>query len=145
MINAFSTRRHTVRTLVLLVGCCLLAVAAAGVGISDNPPGILLAFLAATAFVLAFVHPWKASKQFTRLLAWSALGIIAFAVLHNVFEAIASNLGGRGVLYGVLNGIGGALFLFALIVCPMGLLVGAIGAAVMSRREHKSQTSAPSV
>ena len=145
MIDAFSTRRHTVRTLVLLVGCCLLAVAADGVGISDNPPGILLAFLAVTVFVCAFVHPWRASKQFTRLLAWSALGIIAFAVLHNVFEGIASNLGGPGVVYDVLNGIGGALFLIALFVCPTGLLVGAIGAVVMSRRERKSQTGAPSV
>jgi uncharacterized membrane protein YccC len=57
MIAAFSTPRNRIKTFILLAICGLLAIAAAAVGIDDNPPGILLAFLAATAFVLAFVHP----------------------------------------------------------------------------------------
>ena len=35
------------------------AVAAAVVGISDNPPGAMPASGAATALVLAFVHAWR--------------------------------------------------------------------------------------
>ena len=57
MIDAFSTSRNRIKTLTLLVVCGLSAIASVIVGIDDNLPGILLAFLAATAFVLAFVHP----------------------------------------------------------------------------------------
>jgi hypothetical protein len=58
MIDAFSTSRNRIKTLILLAICGLSAIAAAAVGTDDNPPGILLAYLAATAFVLALVHPW---------------------------------------------------------------------------------------
>src|SRR3972149_7949573 len=111
MIDAFSTPHNRIKTLILLVICGLSAIAAAAVGIDDNPPGILLAFLSATAFVLAFVHPWRASRQFGRLLYASALGFVVFGLLHNVFEAIASNLGGSGLVHDLLNDAAAALFL----------------------------------
>jgi uncharacterized membrane protein (UPF0136 family) len=143
MIDAFSTPSNKTRTLILLVICGLLAIAAAFAGIDDNPPGILLAYLAATAFVLAFVHPWRTSRQFMRLLYVSILGFVVFGLLHNVFEAIASYLGGSGLLNGLLNGIGGVLFLVAVLVCPPGLLVGAVGAVVMSIRNRRQPTPGP--
>ena len=71
MIGALSTPQNRIKTLILLVICGLLAIAAAAVGIDDNLPGILLAYLAATAFVLAFVHPWRSARKFMfLLLAW---------------------------------------------------------------------------
>ena len=143
MIDALSTPRNRIRTFILLVICGLSAIAAAAVGIDDNPPGILLAFFAATAFVLAFVHPWRTSRQFRRLLYASVLGFVVFGLLHNVFEAVASNLGGSGLVQDLLNVAGGALFLIATLVCPPGLLVGAVGAVIMSIRNRQGPTSGP--
>ena len=57
MLEALSTPRNRTLTFVFLAICCASAIAAVVVGISDNPPGILLAFGAATALILAFVHP----------------------------------------------------------------------------------------
>lgn len=58
MLQALAPQDRT-RTLVFLAICGVAAIAAVLVGISDNPPGILLAFTAAAAFVLAIVHPWR--------------------------------------------------------------------------------------
>src|SRR5512143_2514822 len=107
MIEALSTPRNRIRTLILLVVCGLSAIAAAIIGIDDNLPGILLAFLAAAALILAFVHPWRTSRQFRRLLYASALGFVVSSVLHNVFEGIASNSGGLGQMTDLLNVAGG--------------------------------------
>ena len=143
MIDALSTPHNRIRTLILLAICGLSAIAAAVVGIDDNPPGILLAFLAATAFVLAFVHPWRTSRQFRRLLYASALGFVVFGLLHIVFEAIASNGGGSGLVQDLLNGAGAVLFLIAVLVCPPGMLVGAVGAVVMSIGNRRRSTPGP--
>ena len=136
MLEAFSTPRNVIRTLILLAVCGLLAVAAGVLGIADNPPGLLSAFLSAGAFFLAFTHPWRTSRQFLHLLYASGLGIVVFAVLHNVFEAMAWRLSDSSLLHGFLGGLGGVFFLIAILVCPPGLLVGAIGAGVMSARKR---------
>jgi hypothetical protein len=78
MISAISTPHNRKMTLILLAICGLLAITAATIGIDDNPPGILLAFLAATAFVLAFVHPWRTAKKFMFLLLASVLGFVLY-------------------------------------------------------------------
>jgi uncharacterized membrane protein (UPF0136 family) len=78
MIAAFSTPYNRTRTFILLAVCGLLAIAAAAIGIDDNPPGVLLAFLAATAFVLAFVHPWRTARKFMFLLLASFLGFVLY-------------------------------------------------------------------
>ena len=143
MIDALSTPRNRIWTLILVVISGLLAIAAVAVGIDDNPPGILLAFLAATAFVLAFVHPWRTSRQFRRLLYTSALGFVVFGLLHIVCEAIASNGGGLGLVQDLLNGAGAVFFLIAVLVCPPGMLVGAVGAVVMSIRNRRQSTPGP--
>ena len=145
MIDALFTPSNRTRTLMLLVICGLLAIAAAAIGIDDNLPGILSAFLAAAALILAFVHPWRASRQFMRLLYASVLGFIVFGLLHNVFEGIASNLGGSGLVLDLLNGAGAFFFLIAVLVCPAGLLVGAVGAAVMSIRNRRRPTPGPTM
>lgn len=143
MIDALSTPRNRIRTLIFLVISGLSAIAAAAVGIDDNPPGILLAFLAAIAFVLAFVHPWRTSRQFRRLLYASVLGFVVSVLLHNMFEAIASNLGSSGLVHDLFNGAGAVLFLIATLVCPSGLLVGAVGALIMFIRNRRRATPGP--
>ena len=135
MLKALSTPRNRSRSLMLLAVCGVLAFAASVLGISDNPPGLVLAFLSTIAFVLAFVHPWRTSKQFLFLVYASGLGFVIFVILHNVFEVIASKMGESGLAYSLLNGAGVAFFFIAILVCPSGLLVGAVG-ALMARKKQ---------
>jgi hypothetical protein len=122
MLQALATPQDRSRTLILLAIAGATAIAATLVGISDNPPGILLALAAAVALVLAFVHPWRTSTQFRRLLVTSALGFLLFAVLHNVFEALAGMWEHIAVLNGLLDGLAAAAFLLATLVCPAAFL-----------------------
>ena len=138
MLKALSTRHNRNRSFVRLAVCGVLAGAAAAVTIIDyNPVGLrgILAFLSASAFVLAFVHPWRAAKQFVHLIYAAGLGLIVFVVLHNVFDAVASTVGGSGLVHGLLDGAAVVCFFGAILLCPAGLLVGAVGALTMFRRE----------
>ena len=144
MLEAFSTPRNRNRTFILFAICGVLAAAAATLGSDDNMPlGPLVALVSASAFVVAFAHPWRTSKQFLRLAGASFLGFFVFAILHNVFGAVASMAGVSGLVHNLLGGAGVAFFFVAILLCPSGLLVGAVGAVVMSRRERHSQPGAP--
>jgi membrane associated rhomboid family serine protease len=126
MIEAFAKPQRR-RTLLYLVICGALASAAGVVGIDDDLPAQSLAWLAAIALVLAFIHPWRTPKRFLLLIGASVLGFVVFAVLSSLME----NAGVFG---------GGVFFLLALFLCPAGLLVGIIGAVgtfAASRREHQ--------
>jgi len=140
MIDTFSTPHNRIKTLILLVICGLLVIAAALVGINDNPPGILLAFLAATAFVLAFVHPWRTARQFRFLLYSSVLGIALFAILNNVFAAVAHNSVTAGALQNLLQGLAVAAFFLATLICPAAFIVGAVGSVAMFIRSRRRPT-----
>ena len=140
MLEALSTPRNRILTFVFLAICCASATAAVVVGISDNPPGILLAFGAATALVLAFVHPWRTAKLFRLFLFASVLGFVMFAILHNVFDAVASNAESAGTLQILLQGLGVAAFLLAVLICPPAILVGAVGSVVMFIRNRRRPT-----
>jgi hypothetical protein len=138
MLEAFSIPRSRRWTLLLLAVCGTLAAVTGMVGIDDNPLGVALAFLSATALVLAFVHPWRTSRQFRRLIYAAGLGFVVLTVLSNVFEAVAAKVGTQSPLEGLLNGAGAIFFLIAVLLCPPALLVGVIGAVVTSRRERYS-------
>lgn len=128
ILQAFSTPANRIRTFRILALGAALALAAMIVGIGDNPPGILLAFLAVIAFVLAFVHPWQTPKQYLYLLCTSVLALAVSFPLHNLLEVLAGNLG-RSTLSGrLLEVAGGAFFFIALFLCPVVILVAAIGA-----------------
>lgn len=137
MIEALSTPRNRKVTVVFLAIAAALAAAAGLVGISDNPPGILLAYGAAAALVLAFVHPWRTSRQFRYLLYGSFLGFLVFAVAHNLFEVVAGKMGGPGFVVAVLQGIQVAAFLIAVLICPPALLIGAVGAVLIAIRNRR--------
>ena len=137
MIEALSTHRNRVVSVVCVAIAGVLAAAAGLVGISDNPPGILLAYGASAALVLAVVHPWRSSRQYRYLIYASVLGFVVFAALHNVFEVVAGRMGGPGFLYAMLQGIQVAAFLIAVLICPPALIIGAVGAVVMSVRNRR--------
>jgi hypothetical protein len=137
VIEALSTHRNRVLTVVFLAIAAAFAAAGGLVGISDNPPGILLAYGAAAVLVLAVVHPWRTSKTFRYLLYGSLAGFFVFAFVHNVFEVIAERMGGPGFLYAVLQGIQVAAFLIAVLVCPPAVIIGAVGAVVLWIRNRR--------
>jgi len=129
MLEAFSKPQRR-RTLLFLVICGALAVAAGIIGTTDNLVGSSLVWLSAIALVLAFVHPWRTSRRFLLLIGASVLGFVVFAVLSAVME----NAGVVG---------GGVFFLLALFLCPAGFLVGIIGAVVTLTRERRAHHLPP--
>lgn len=135
MIKSLVSPTNRIRTLIFLAVCILLSVAAAVVGIDDNPPGLLLGFLATVAFFLIFVHPWRKAKQFLRLFFASIAGLILFGALTACIDILTANLGDTGLLPSILHAFG-AVILFLAMLCPAGLLVGAIGALVMAIRNR---------
>lgn len=134
MVEAISTPRNRNRTLFFLAICGILAFAAIAIGVDDNPPGLLLAFLSAASLTVAFVHPWRASGNFRRLMYASGLGLLVCGLLHNVLDAVASSVEPSGLAHAMLGGAGVVFFLVAILLCPPAFLVGAVGAIVMSRR-----------
>lgn len=139
MIQALATPRNRKRSLTFLAAACLFVIGAAVVGVADNPPGIALAFLSTTAFVLSVAHPWRRPRQFAFLLLWSLLGLVVLGILHNLFEAVAGVAAGVRILQVLLQGLGGVAFLAAVLLCPPAILVGAIGSLVTLLREPRVQ------
>jgi len=138
LIEALSTSYNWALTLIFLAACCASGIAAAAIGIDDNPPGLLLAYVAVAAFVLAFVHPWRTARQFRFLVYASILGFALFAILHNVFEAAATSMSATaGALHNLLQALGVAAFLLAVLICPAALFVGAAGSVVMFIRSRR--------
>jgi hypothetical protein len=135
MLQAF-TRPNRRLTIGLFVLCSGLAIAAALVGLADNPPGLLLALLAGMAAVAAFVHPWRTVNQFWYLAFYSVLGLVLFGVLHNVFEALAHHRTGALSKY-ALEPLAVTTFLVAIFVCPAAFLVGIIGTLITFIRSRR--------
>lgn len=140
MIQAFSTSRNRNRTFILFAVCGVLAITAKTIGIGDNPPGLLLALLSVSAFVLAFVHPWRTSKQFLYIVIASVLGFIVSVFLHNVFDFVASESGRSGIVPGLLGITSAAFFIVATLLCPAAFIVGAVGSVAMFIRGRRRPT-----
>jgi len=134
VLEALSTPRNRTLTFTFLAISGAAAIAAGLVGIADNPPGIFLAFAAAAFFVLAFVHPWRSVRSYGLLLSASVVGLVVLAVLHNVFEGIGSLPQVPALFRALLQGLGVAAFLIAVLVCPPAIVVSIIGAIVMGIR-----------
>jgi hypothetical protein len=138
MISALSTPHNRKKTLILLAIGGLLAITAATIGIDDNPPGILLAFLAATAFVLAFVHPWRTAKKFMFLLLASVLGFVLYIILNIILDTAAQNPATAGALQALLQSpVVDAVSIIIAMLCPAAFIVGGVGSVAMFMRNRR--------
>ncbi len=138
MIDAFSAPRNRIKTFIFLVTCGLLAIASVVVGIDDNPPGIMLAYLAATAFVLAFSHPWRTARKFMFLLLASVLGFILFIILSMISDSIVQNPASSDTLQKLIESpVNEALSIIFAMLCSAAFLVGVVGAVVMFIRNRR--------
>jgi hypothetical protein len=125
-------------TLILLAICGLLAIAAVAAGIDENLPGILLAFLAAIAFVLAFVHPWRTARQFMILLLASILGFVLFTILVIFLDTAAQDPATTGALQDLLESpVVNAVNIIIAMICPAAFIVGAVGSVAMFIRNRR--------
>jgi hypothetical protein len=132
MISAFSTPHNRHIMFILLAICGLLAIAASIVGIDDNLPGILLAFLAATAFVLAFVHHWRTARKFISILLASILGFVLFIILNIILDTIAQNPGTTSAFQNLLNSPAiNAFSITIVMICSAAFIVGVVGSVAM--------------
>jgi hypothetical protein len=129
-------KRNRKITLTLLAACVLSVSAALLVGIDDNPPGILLLYVASFALVLAMVHHWRSMKRFLLLAGMAAIGFIVFAVLHNVMHGVAKMATDVFLVESLLEGIGVLSFFLALFLCPPAVLTGLGGALFWSVRNR---------
>jgi len=137
MTSAFSPPKNRKMMLILLAICGLLAIAAVVVGIDDNLPGILLAFLAATAFVLAFVHPWRTARKFMFLLLASILGFVLFIILNIILDTVAQNPANTGTLQDLLQSPAiDAVSIIIAMICSAAFIVGAAGSVAMFIRNR---------
>jgi len=132
MTSAFLPPHNRKMTLILLAMCGLLVIAAVVVGIDDNLPGILLAFLAATAFVLAFVHPWRTARKFMFLLLASILGLVLFIILNIILDTVAQNPANTGTLQDLLQSpVIDAFIIIIAMILSAAFIVGAVGSVAM--------------
>ncbi len=140
MSSASSTPGNRNKMFVLLMLCGLSAIGAAALGIDDNPPGILLAYLAAFAFVLAFAHPWRTARPFVLLLLASVIGLVLFIILNNLFAAVAHNPATMGTFQKLMQGLAVSAFFLGTLIFPAGFIVGAAGSIVMFIRNRRRST-----
>jgi hypothetical protein len=127
-------RRGRQITLAFIAAGCLLLALALGLGLSDNPPAIILAHLGTAVLVLAVAHRWRRARSFLILLAACVAAFFLLVVLHNLFYALASVYHGVPVLRHVLVALELITFLVAVLVCPSGAVIGALGSAVLGIR-----------
>ncbi|MCK4654676.1 MAG: hypothetical protein KAU01_09535 [Candidatus Cloacimonetes bacterium] len=100
------------------------------IGIADNPPGLLFCYMGIVALILVFVHRWRKAKNYLILFLASLIGFPVFAVLHNVMYGLEKMAVDIIVLNQLLRFLDVLFFLIALMVCPPGILVGAVGSIV---------------
>ena len=138
MIDAFSTPRNRIKTLIFLVICGLSAIASVVVGIDDNPPGVLLALLASIALILAFAHPWRTARKFMFLLLASVLGFVLFIIQDIISSSIVQNPATSGALQNLRQSSAiDALSLIFTMICSAAFIVGAIGSVAMFIRNRR--------
>lgn len=140
MSGVFPTLGSRTRMFVLFALCGLSAIGAAALGIDDNPPGILLAYLAAFAFILAFAHSWQTARPFVLLLWISAIGLLLFVVLSDLFAAAAHNPAAVGAFQKLMQGLAVSAFFLGTLIFPAGFIIGAVGSVVMFIRSRRRST-----
>jgi hypothetical protein len=129
-------KRRAVTLILIAAGCAFLA-AALLVGIADNPPGLVLVYLAVIAWILALAHRWRRVRSFLILLGASLGGFPLAVVLHNLFYALGIVAVDAVVLQPLLGFLEVVFFLIAVFVCPPGAVIGAVGGLVLAVRQWK--------
>jgi len=123
----------------LLIALAIMAITIGLIiGISDNPPGIIILYAGIVLLLISFIHIWRMIRPFLILLLISSVGVPVFAVLHNIFFGIAELNSDARLLSEVLSFFDAMSFIIALIICPSGIVVGLGGALILFIKRKKS-------
>lgn len=80
----------------------------------------------------------KKLKNFLILTGASAVWLFVFGILHNLFYALGTITKKIFVLSYLIEGLHITFFLIAVLVCPIGFLIGAIGSIViLTKKKNK--------
>ena len=104
------------------------------------PAGVVLAGLGVTLIVLTVKKKVRGiRKKFLLLTGASAVGIPVFVILHNLVYALLILWFGEDFWGG--SGDEPVFFIMAIIVCPIGFLVGAVGSVVLAIKNKRAKYS----
>lgn len=91
-LSALIRLKHGTRILLVLFGVLIIGVVFIGL---DNPTGIIIGWLAATALLTALAHRWRKIRYFIILFSISIVGTIILSFLYvEVALPLAGWLGG---------------------------------------------------
>ncbi len=124
-----NVRRSWPMTIGLLVGAAAVFSVSQLVWDPDgpNPLGLALMFLSAGLLVAAAICQWRRPKSFARLALWSLVGLPVFAILHNVFYGVGEIAKDVPLLPMVFEYLHVAAFIVAIVLCPVGVVIGVVG------------------
>ena len=125
-LNMQVTKSNRKLTFTFLALSIILLLIAFIIGISDNPPGILLCFAGIIALILVFIHRWRKAKSFLILLIASIIGFLLFAVLHNVMYGLEKMVVDIIILSQLLKFLDVLFFLIAVLVISIVSLASSV-------------------
>jgi len=113
--------------------------------IGMGPNVIILWILLFSAGVGLIITTYKEKisgkrKLFLLFSGFSSAGFLLFVVLHNLFYALGTITGNLGILNKIINFFGAAFFLAAVIICPVGLIVGIVGTLILWRKSQSEKS-----
>ena len=100
--------------------------------------GVILVTLGSILIGLTLVQKVEGKlKKFLILTGASAAGFFVFALLHNIFYALAQISGHIAILSYLMEAFDVISFLIAIFACPIGFLIGVIGTIIMFNKKRK--------
>ena len=112
---------------ILIGGALATGITAVGLGISDNPPGIISLMIAITCLVWAWVWNWSSPRRFWILLGSSLLAFPVGVVLHNLLYALGTLVSDIKILASLLGFLEVFFFLLAVMLAGPTALVALLG------------------
>ena len=100
--------------------------------------GVILVILGSVLIGLTLVQKVEGKlKKFLTLTGASAAGFFVFALLHNIFYALAQVTGHIAILSYLMKAFEVIFFLTAIFACPIGFLIGVIGTIIIFNKKRK--------
>lgn len=100
--------------------------------------GVILVILGSVLIGLTLVQKVEGKlKKLLILTGVSAAGFFVFALLHNIFYALAQVTSHITLLNYLMKAFEVIFFLTVIFACPIGFVIGAIGTIVMFNKKRK--------
>jgi len=119
---------------ILIAAALTNGLVALAVGVSDNPPGLILMYIAITCLASALVWTWRAPRRFWILLGLALLAFPVGVFLHNLFYAFGTLAAGNKILVSLIGFLEVVFFITAVMVAGPTALVALTGGIYTSWR-----------